>query len=232
MSVVVEDPSISNSYLVFTKGAPEKIRALCDPKSIPGTFNLVMDEMTTLGYRVLAAAYKRVPGEEVTQGKHGEYARSSAERALNFLGFLIMQNKLKPDSASVISRLRSAEIAIKVISGDNPLTTIQTAKEANIIPLYEPTYLCDVQGDDEHFVIRKFASERTKNKINSKFSELSPIKMDAGPELEMSAMVLLPVNDSEVKEATINQSFERNLIIKFISLFFVLKNFLLYKRLI
>jgi cation-transporting ATPase 13A3/4/5 len=44
-----------------------------------------------------------------------------------------MENKLKPDTATVIRTLQASGLDLKVISGDNGLTTIQCARECNII---------------------------------------------------------------------------------------------------
>lgn len=38
------------------------------------------------------------------------------------MGFIILENPLKEDSASVFSRLQKASLGLKIISGDNNLT--------------------------------------------------------------------------------------------------------------
>jgi cation-transporting ATPase 13A3/4/5 len=52
---------------------------------------------------------------------------------MNFIGFLYFENKLKSDTPEVIQKLRKANLLLKVISGDNPLTTIECARKAGII---------------------------------------------------------------------------------------------------
>lgn len=44
--------------------------------------------------------------------------RDSVESGLNFLGFLVMKNILKPESAPVIQLLRSANIRPVMVTGD------------------------------------------------------------------------------------------------------------------
>lgn len=44
--------------------------------------------------------------------------RDSAESSLTFLGFLVMKNVLKPESAPVIHLLRNANIRPVMVTGD------------------------------------------------------------------------------------------------------------------
>ena len=55
------------------------------------------------------------------------------ESGLDFLGFLIMQNKLKPVTTKVIKELNEANIRTIMATGDNVLTAISVARECNII---------------------------------------------------------------------------------------------------
>ncbi len=55
------------------------------------------------------------------------------ETGLDFLGFLIMQNKLKPVTTKVIKELNEANIRTIMATGDNVLTAISVARECNII---------------------------------------------------------------------------------------------------
>lgn len=60
-------------------------------------------------------------------------AREKLEVELKFLGFLILENKLKEDTAEAIMSLKEGQIECKIISGDNPLTTLQTGIECGIL---------------------------------------------------------------------------------------------------
>ena len=57
MSVIVKNKK-DGYYKVYTKGAPENIRRLCIPESIPSTFHDILKKYTEKGLRVLALAYK------------------------------------------------------------------------------------------------------------------------------------------------------------------------------
>ena len=50
------------------------------------------------------------------------------ESDLAFLGFLIMQNTLKPETTPVINQLKKANIRCVMVTGDNLLTAISVAR--------------------------------------------------------------------------------------------------------
>jgi cation-transporting P-type ATPase 13A2 len=59
--------------------------------------------------------------------------REQAESGLRFLGLVIFENKLKPGTTPAIQALRSAHLACRMITGDNPLTAVSVARECDLI---------------------------------------------------------------------------------------------------
>lgn len=59
--------------------------------------------------------------------------RQDAESALEFLGFIIFENKLKASTSEVIDELSDANIRKVMCTGDNILTAISVARECNLI---------------------------------------------------------------------------------------------------
>jgi cation-transporting ATPase 13A2 len=53
---------------------------------------------------------------------------------LEFAGFLVMQNSLKPATIPVIEELTAASVRTVMITGDNMLTALSVARECGIIP--------------------------------------------------------------------------------------------------
>lgn len=82
---------------------------------------------------------------------------------MEFYAFLAMENKLKSDTTEVIKKLSDSGLDLKVISGDNPLTTIQCARECNILDSNKPVLLVDYDDGqltvDEIEVFDQLASE-------------------------------------------------------------------------
>ena len=59
--------------------------------------------------------------------------RQDAESDLDFLGFIIFENKLKTSTTGVIDELNDADIRNIMCTGDNILTAISVARECNLI---------------------------------------------------------------------------------------------------
>ena len=59
--------------------------------------------------------------------------REQAESGLRFLGLVIFENKLKTGTTPAIQALRSAHLACRMITGDNPLTAVSVARECDLI---------------------------------------------------------------------------------------------------
>jgi cation-transporting ATPase 13A2 len=59
--------------------------------------------------------------------------RHEAERDLEFVGFIIFENKLKPSTSAVLQELELAGIRKVMCTGDNILTAISVARECQLI---------------------------------------------------------------------------------------------------
>ncbi|XP_023338513.1 probable cation-transporting ATPase 13A3 isoform X5 [Eurytemora carolleeae] len=147
MSVIVRELSSSN-FIIFTKGAPEKLEDICDPSSIPHDYHSKLKELTLQGYRVIALAQRQLD-ENVNWIKIQKMKRDAVENNLQFLGFLIMQNTLKPQTQGVISELKAAELKIVMITGDNLLTGLSVSRDSGIIDPGDRVVILDVIHRDE-----------------------------------------------------------------------------------
>jgi cation-transporting ATPase 13A3/4/5 len=77
--------------------------------------------------------------------------RTDAESNLEFLGFIIFENKLKPSTASVISELNQAGIRNVMCTGDNILTAISVARECKMLGADEPCFIPHlIEGRFQH----------------------------------------------------------------------------------
>ena len=98
---------------------------------------------------MLALATKKL---KMTYLKSQKVQREAIESELIFLGFLVMQNKLKPVTTSVIQTLNLANIRTIMATGDNVLTAISVGRQCNIIEADSEVFLGDVKkvGDQEY----------------------------------------------------------------------------------
>jgi cation-transporting ATPase 13A2 len=138
MSVVVKNKKDGN-YKIYTKGAPENIRRLCVPDSIPSTFHDILKMYTEKGLRVLALAYNELDDYDYIQIAKAK--REVVESKLKFLGLIMFTNELKNETIPTIKTLHKARIKTVMATGDNPLTSISVAKQCGIINSNLPVYL-------------------------------------------------------------------------------------------
>ena len=126
-------PSASSDIFVLTKGAPETIKSLLKPDSIPSNYDQVARYHMRCGQRVLALAYRKtgIPPSLINQLKEKE--RWQIERDLIFGGLLVLDCPLKPDSRRVIKELRSTGHQCKMITGDAALTATEVAKQVGLV---------------------------------------------------------------------------------------------------
>lgn len=60
-------------------------------------------------------------------------ARQTVESDLEFVGFIIFENKLKPTTKAVLDELLRSNIGAVMVTGDNILTAISVARECNLM---------------------------------------------------------------------------------------------------
>ncbi|CCH60603.1 hypothetical protein TBLA_0D00950 [Henningerozyma blattae CBS 6284] len=130
MSVIVK-PSCSDSYWAFTKGAPEVMYDICDRSTIPTDYEDMLQLYTHNGYRVIACAGKRL--QKNTWLYTQKVKREEVESNLEFLGFIVFENKLKEASKPTLNELHRANIRTIMCTGDNILTAISVGKESELI---------------------------------------------------------------------------------------------------
>ncbi len=80
---------------------------------------------------MIACASKNIPALNLVQLEG--IKRNDAESDLEFLGFIIFENKLKPASSAAIQELHHAGIRNVMCTGDNILTAISVARECHLI---------------------------------------------------------------------------------------------------
>ncbi|KRW99089.1 P-type ATPase, cytoplasmic domain N [Pseudocohnilembus persalinus] len=133
----------SKLHQCYIKGSPEKIKGKFDKKSFDSLkYDQQIKKYTVQGYRVLAIGFYE---ESEYQGieKYQYFER------FQFLGFLVLENPLKKDSRECIQRIQEAQLAAKIISGDNSLTVTHTAAQVGIVVLNKPIYHFGIEEEKE-----------------------------------------------------------------------------------
>ncbi|XP_063225948.1 polyamine-transporting ATPase 13A3-like isoform X2 [Bacillus rossius redtenbacheri] len=126
----------SNYMTVHTKGSPEKISSICDPETVPANFDSTLETYTAAGYRVIAVA-KRPLDSKLSWLQAQRIEREKVESGMTFLGLIIMQNSLKPETTPVINQLHRAKIRCLMVTGDNLHTAVSVGHKCGMILPYE-----------------------------------------------------------------------------------------------
>src|SRR5450830_377465 len=136
MSVVVEDDTGLNTLIC--KGAVEEVMSQCTRVEVKGEVIEVLpehdakrrqlaDELNGQGFRVIALAYKQMPGasdEPVYSVKD--------ESDLILLGFLAFLDPPKDTATEALKRLHTLNVGVKVLTGDNEIITAYICKEVGM----------------------------------------------------------------------------------------------------
>ncbi|MGZ6976572.1 MAG: magnesium-translocating P-type ATPase [Acidimicrobiia bacterium] len=108
VSVLVDQ---GGKHLLITKGAPERVLGLCT--GVPEVARQVLEREFSAGNRVVAVATRSAP--ELTT------VTAADEHDLRLAGYLIFLDQPKPSAAGSIARLGTLGIAVKIVTGDNPV---------------------------------------------------------------------------------------------------------------
>ena len=136
MSVVVEDETGLNTLIC--KGAVDEVMSLCTRVELNGEIldvqpehdahrRQMVDELNGHGFRVIALAYKEMPGSS----DEPTYAVKD-ESDLILLGFLAFLDPPKETATEALQRLHGLKVDVKILTGDNEIITAYICKEVGL----------------------------------------------------------------------------------------------------
>lgn len=143
MGVVVKNLQ-KNVICYYSKGAPEVIIEKC--RNVPENINIILSKYTKKGYRVLACAYSILENFDVDIIKSTKI--EDFENDLLFIGLIILQNKLKPQTVPSLQKLTDANIKTVMATGDAVLTGISVGRECGLIHPETPIFLGEVENNE------------------------------------------------------------------------------------
>jgi Mg2+-importing ATPase len=167
MSVLVESPE--GKSILLTKGAPEEIFSHAshfeldgklspmDPALIVG-LRAEYESLSNGGFRVLAVATRELPGQTI--------CAKADERELMLRGYVAFLDPPKDTAARALEALHRHGVAVKILTGDNPLISRKVCKDVGLLP--DPMML---GSDVEHLSDADLAAAAEKTTL---FARLSP----------------------------------------------------------
>ncbi|KAJ3351581.1 hypothetical protein HDU83_008846 [Entophlyctis luteolus] len=185
----------SKEFHAYCKGAPEVILSLCNSSSVPSDYLNLLRRYAHHGYHVIALAYKAMPNTSWL--KLMRMKRSDVESNLQFLGFLVFENKLKPETEEVVSTLHSAKIRQVMCTGDNILTAVSVARESGIMSsscrIFAPHFVDSERGPGATIVWEDVdQNDHSRSGINMQL-ELDPVTLK--PVIAIKSAVIADPND-------------------------------------
>ena len=171
MSVLVETPE--GKAILLTKGAPEEVFRHSTHFELEGTISPMnpelieelKDEYESLGnegFRVLAVAGKELPGKQICS--------KADESGLVLRGYVAFLDPPKETAARALEALHHHGVAVKILTGDNPLISRKVCREVGMPE--DPMLL----GEDVEKMTDAELAEAVENA--SLFARLSPAHKD------------------------------------------------------
>lgn len=127
----------------FVKGAPEKVAGMCNPDTLPENFSSTLNEYASNGFRVIGIAHKKLD-RKMKWVDAQRIKRETLECDMVFLGFLVMQNSLKPETTQVIKELHQANMRLVMVTGDNIMTAMSVARGCFMVQPHQKIVLITV----------------------------------------------------------------------------------------
>ena len=82
---------------------------------------------------------------------------------MEFLGLIIMENRLKPETTSVINRLITANVRTIMCTGDNILTALSVARDCDMISEDDRVIIIEAnEGEDPKFSYAEILKQKVK----------------------------------------------------------------------
>jgi Mg2+-importing ATPase len=136
MSVIVEDNQ--NQHILICKGAVEEIMRLSPHVEVRGEVlnvtvehdahrKLLVQELNSQGFRVVAVAYKIMPGDN-DEPHYGIQDESD----LTLLGYLAFLDPPKDSAMEALKRLKTLNVDVKILTGDNEIITAYICKQVGM----------------------------------------------------------------------------------------------------
>nr|WP_139134690.1 MULTISPECIES: cation-transporting P-type ATPase [Pseudomonas] len=120
---------VGDENLIYLKGAPDVLLGMCEQQLGKDGIQPLdrdywereMGHIASQGLRMLAAAYRPVPGAD------SEIDHPDVQQGMVFLGIAGLMDPPRPEAIDAIAMCRQAGIQVKMITGDHPDTAVAIA---------------------------------------------------------------------------------------------------------
>lgn len=181
---------------IYVKGSPESIKYLCNPSSIPKSFDAMCSRYSSEGFYVIALACKPIDSSVLSH--LGILSRNQVEYDLDFQGFLLFENPIKKQAFPTFTALKEASINSIIITGDNALTAVHVARQLN---LANQVYLVDKDDSGLFYLILNSTADSPAGSYTeprrSSITNLSDIVQESYIDIAMTGTALVEMQQNE-----------------------------------
>ena len=147
MSAIGKSSTTADDFYLYIKGSPEMMLEIFKKSSIPANYGEVLKQYASQGFRVLAIGSKKIDKNGLNS------PRLELEKEINFEGFEVFENRLKPETKGAINDLVEAELPCVMITGDNALTGSNMACQCGISDPTKITLICNYNPQRNEFTM-------------------------------------------------------------------------------
>ena len=104
--------------------------------------------------------------------------RDHIKKDLIFIGFSVIENKLKEGTKDTIVELDNADYRMVMANGDNNLTCISVSKECSLVREHQDIFYCEIENNNDGNEILKWKkiNTGTSDNLDYAFTFLKRVK--------------------------------------------------------
>ena len=166
MATVVESGAQAGRKIVYVKGAPELVMALCASTGEGTTREEIgtrLTEYQSRAMRTLGFAYQYIdtPNDAIQDGK-------LVANNLTFIGIAAIADPVRPDVPDAVKECQDAGIAVKIVTGDTPGTAKEIGRQIGLWTDEDGADNVTTGPEFEHLTDEELAEKVEKLKIISR----------------------------------------------------------------
>jgi len=154
----IDGPEVTDKYVVYVKGAPDRLTELCCYQAKTGNVNQLeafdksywtsqTASLSSEGLRVLALCRAYVSRNDIIQDENlkAEFVNGQGKAWLTMIGLCAIMDPPRPECVKAISEAHSAGVRVAMITGDHKDTALAIGK---MLKLVDETYTDVITGPE------------------------------------------------------------------------------------
>jgi magnesium-transporting ATPase (P-type) len=154
----IDGPEVTDKYVVYVKGAPDRLTELCSHQAKTGNTNQLETfdksywisqtaSLSSEGLRVLALCRAYVPRSYIIPDENlkPEFVHGQGKAWLTMIGLCAIMDPPRPECIKAISEAHSAGVRVAMITGDHKDTALAIGR---MLKLVDETYTDVITGPE------------------------------------------------------------------------------------